>query len=108
MDPKEILGVTIKFQNLEISANDFPERMDWNSAEKLCQELGEGWRLPTKKELQLLFNNQEEIGGFTRLDYWSSTEGTDAEFAWYKNFFKGGNSKYKKFLCRVRAVRDLV
>ena len=108
MNQQEIIGNAVKFQNLEIAENDFPNQMDWPSAINVCTQLGEGWRLPTKKELQQMFKNQEKIGGFTRLDYWSSTEGVNTELAWFKNFFKGENATFKRFSCRVRAVRDIV
>ena len=63
------------------------------------------WRLPTKYELNLMYNARSTIGNFAIFYYWSSTEyGTSN--AWVQNFFNGnqldddkGNAYY------VRAVR---
>lgn len=109
MEPLEIIGTPIKLKTIEVAQNDFPKDMDWNSAVEVCTQLGDGWRLPTKKELDQIFRNKETIGGFSRGDYWSSTENesTEFDFAWYKNFFKGGNFTFKNFTCSVRAVRDI-
>ena len=48
--------------------------MLWNDAVNACADLGNGWRLPTKYELNLMYLNKGKIGGFANLDYWSSTE----------------------------------
>ena len=48
MKPQEIIGNAVKFQNLEIAENDFPNQMDWPSAINVCTQFGEGWRLPSK------------------------------------------------------------
>ena len=41
---------------------------------KACAALGGGWRLPTKDELNILYENKDKIGGFASNNYWSSTE----------------------------------
>ena len=69
-----IIGKTIKIGNLEVAEKDFPEAMSWEDAKKSCEKLGDGWRLPTKDELNILCQNKDKIGGFTDTDYWSSTE----------------------------------
>jgi hypothetical protein len=58
--------------------------LTWNSAEEWCSELGEGWRLPTLRELKMingLLDNQDFIDGLFFADadeiiedgvYWSS------------------------------------
>ena len=33
--------------------------MTWNNAKIACEELGENWILPTKKELNILYLNKE-------------------------------------------------
>ena len=103
--PNSIIGIPIKFGNLEVAQNDFPKRMIWNDAKKACEALGIGWHLPTKDELTLLFNHKDIIGGFVDNHYWSSTEYAFI-FAWNQNFdtgkqFNGG--KVNEFY--VRAVR---
>lgn len=64
----------IKIDNLEIAEYDFRKRMNWEDAEKACNELGRGWRLPNKDELNFLLKNHHRIGNFTYWDYWSATE----------------------------------
>ena len=95
---------TIKIDNLEVMTEDLG-RMKWDEALRVCADLGDGWRLPTKEELNLLYENKEKIGGFASTNYWSSTE-YDNGNAWTQNFYNGGqyytnknNSPY------VRAVR---
>ena len=50
-----IIGKPIKIGKLEVAQNDFPKTMFWNDAVKACTDLGKGWRLPTKDELNLLY-----------------------------------------------------
>jgi hypothetical protein len=74
-DYKNIIGMPIKIGNIEVAQYDFPEKMNWQSANYACVSLGNGWRLPTKEELNILYFNKNKIGGFDALGpYWSSTE----------------------------------
>ncbi len=57
------ISSTIKIGNLEVMTEDLGE-MNWDDAMKACADLGDGWRLPTKDELNLLYENKEKIGGF--------------------------------------------
>ena len=45
---------TIKIDNLEVMTEDLEGRMTWDDAMKACADLGDGWRLPTKEELNIL------------------------------------------------------
>ena len=46
---------------------------------------GSGWRLPTRTELELIYNNRTEFGltGFENRNYWSSTLGTNTAWSQY-------------------------
>jgi hypothetical protein len=102
----EIIGTPTKIGNLEVAQNDFPNRMEWNNAVKACSELGNGWRLPTKNELNLMYGNRVKIGRFANNDYWSSTE-EDSDNAW-RQYFNGGSQALlfkKRGFANVRAVR---
>ena len=80
--------------------------MNWHEAIVACKKLGAGWRLPTKDELNMIYKNREEVGGFASNFYWSSTE-LDVNFAWFQYFFNGFQFKYSKDgNYYVRAVRD--
>tara|TARA_B100000963_G_C22129878_1_gene452857 strand:- start:92 stop:418 length:327 start_codon:yes stop_codon:yes gene_type:complete len=79
--------------------------MNWYDAKIACQKLGAGWRLPTIKELNMLFENKEEIGGFAHFIYWSSTQ-FDGNDTWLQSFHNGLQYYDNKDLnCYVRAVR---
>ena len=101
----KIIGKTIKIGKLEVAQFDFPNRLIWNDAKKACTGLGNGWRLPTKSELDLLYINKDKIGGFADDFYWSSTESSN-NYAWLVNFYIGYQDySDKKYIYNVRAVR---
>ncbi|MFZ9611058.1 MAG: DUF1566 domain-containing protein [Methylococcales bacterium] len=63
------------------------------------------WHLPSKTELQYLYNQKTVVGGFANSPYWSST-GFIVKYAWTQFFNFGGqniNNKINALL--VRAVR---
>ena len=64
------------------------------------------WYLPSKYELNLLYQQKAAVGGFAfGYYYWSSTEGSN-NGAWTQGFGGGTQSTYDKDLVnRVRAVR---
>jgi hypothetical protein len=98
---------TIKIDNLEVMTEDLEGNYTWDDAMKACADLGDGWRLPTKDELNLLYENKEKIGGFADIYYWSSTEYGNGLGAWHQ-FFYNGNQYFtnKDFgASYVRAVR---
>ena len=79
--------------------------------------MGDGWRLPTKDELNILYKNQKSIGGFDKFNaYWSSDENNDPDtihgkqgIAWSQTFYSGiqtelGKSSYR---CLVRLVKSI-
>jgi len=99
-----ILEQHLKF---EVYPKDLGEH-NWEDAKKVCEELGDGWRLPTKEELNLMYLNKNEIGGFAAAYYWSSSE-SNIYAAWSQFFSNGVQVNYfgKGFTYYVRAVRAL-
>lgn len=88
----------------------YPEDLgkhNWESTKKVCENLGDGWRLPTKEELHLMWLNRDNIGGFTNSSYWSSSERT-TNLTWYQ-IFRNGSQDYifKYYTYYVRPVRDV-
>ena len=82
-----IIGITKMLDNLEVAQNDF-NKMNWQDAKQACSKLGEGWRLPTKEEASILFQNKDRIGGFANIFYWSSTE-FNINDSWLQSFENG-------------------
>lgn len=100
------IGHPITLGNLEVAQNDLPKEINWNVATKECTNLGDGWRLPTKDELNTLYENKDKIGGFARNSYWSSSKCSGDEM-WYQSFINGGQASYgKKYKGSVRVVRS--
>ena len=95
-------------QHLEFEVH--PEDLgqySWNYAKIVCAELGDGWRLPTREELHLMWLNKDSIGGFAAAYYWSSSEYSNS-LSW-NQFFNYGNQYHsnKNYTYYVRAVRAL-
>ena len=92
-----VIGTSKKIGFIEIAEHDFTDLMNWEDAKKACGGLGSGWRLPTKGELNLLYANRSEIGGFKEFalySYWSSEGISDRPTkyywnAWAKHFSQG-------------------
>jgi uncharacterized caspase-like protein len=64
------------------------------------------WFLPSKDELNLMYQNREVIGSFASEDYWSSSESLSL-IAWRQVFASGATrTNPKTYLIRVRAIRD--
>jgi len=78
---------------LEVSDN--LGMMNWHEAKIACKKLGPGWRLPTKDELNMFYENKQEIGGFAINYYWSSTE-NDFNLAWFQDFLDGYQANLTK------------
>ena len=81
----QIIGTTYKLDSIEIAQYDLPTEVTWYNAKRECKELGKGWRLPTKEELDKIYNNKDLIGNFVNTNYWSSTE-YNSNYAWMQVF----------------------
>jgi hypothetical protein len=107
-DYVKIIGKPIKIGNLIVAEYTFPTSMIWDDATKACRELGKGWRLPTKVELNILFKNKNKIVGFVDKFYWSSTEVDGVNVVWLQYFGFGDGEQFllnKNDPNYVRAVR---
>jgi hypothetical protein len=108
---KNIIEVSGTKNKIEIDSKSISEQLNWDDAKKACEKLGEGWRLPTNKELyDIYFASQimgEKIGDFVIGDYWSSTEISEY-FACSIEFESGveDDDVHKENEYYVCAVRD--
>jgi hypothetical protein len=63
------------------------------------------WFLPSKDELNLMYEQKDVIGGFGNFDFWSSSESANDK-AWSQSFLNGTNySDAKNIQWHVRAIR---
>jgi uncharacterized repeat protein (TIGR02543 family) len=92
-----------------------PYRKKTDYAAKVCADLVmtkdgilyDDWFLPSKDELDLMYQNLREnnLGGFSDELYWSSSE-YDFYFAWIQDFSNGfQDDSYRHYGFRVRPVR---
>lgn len=105
---KKVVGTPIQIENLEVAEFDFPEKMSWIDANYgACRKLGDGWRIPNKEELNILYQNKDDIGGFDGESYWSSSV-LFKNSVYFQNFIDGNqdyNDKSEEHT--VRAVRSI-
>jgi uncharacterized repeat protein (TIGR02543 family) len=98
-----------------INPTDYSEYNDGTVAAKVCSEYSvvngettyDDWFLPSKDELDLMYNNLEVygLGGFSGFPYWSSSEHYN-NHAWSQYFYNGDqSSNLKNVEIRVRPVR---
>lgn len=92
--------------------DDAPLTVRWEEAMEFAAAFrGHGhknWRVPTKAELNVLFNNRAVVGGSDFAGwYWSSTEHPDhADEAWLERFSDGNRHwLYKTNVASLRCVR---
>ncbi|MFW5768058.1 MAG: DUF1566 domain-containing protein, partial [Bacteroidota bacterium] len=63
------------------------------------------WYLPSKNELNAMYEQKDTLGSFENYAYWSSTEAGENE-AWVQNFDNGNQSAYlKSTSAYIRCVR---
>ena len=100
---------TITEETMQVAKEDFPDLMDWHDAMSACAGLGNGWRLPSKDELNAMYEqlHKQGKGNFKNTWYWSSSQ-VNSGGAWGVNFGTGGvNYGTKNGNYQVRAVRAL-
>ena len=103
----QIIGTTYKLDSIEIAQFDLPTEVTWYNAKRECKELGKGWRLPTKDELDRMYNNKDLIGNFINTNYWSSTE-YNSDYAWMQVFIHRSIAiTLKEGHINARAVRSI-
>lgn len=111
-----IIENPISGDRIKVAIQDFERIMDWEDANVACRSLGNGWRLPTKLELNLMYKQLylKGLGAFRVGDryayYWSSEERDSYKSKAYFFRFDHEGKHYhhwKSSNCYVRAVRTL-
>ena len=78
-------------------------------AAKIARDLVLGgqkdWFLPSKNELERMYNQKRIIGHFSSVYYWSSSENGDAAWAEYFNYGLQGDF-YKDYAFYIRPIRS--
>jgi hypothetical protein len=91
----------------EIAHKTSEVRGNWHDANEHCKSLGEGWRLPTLGELDLIYNGNND---FEKYCYWAIDSHTlFPNFAWGMYMSNGktyDDTKHYGFHYS-RAVRDI-
>ncbi len=99
---------------LVAALQDQSSSVSWYEANDVCNDpvLHEAsgkeftdWRLPTKRELDLMYNQKAAIGAFANFVYWCSTE-FDELNVWGQFFANGGQDKLaRNNTLYIRSVR---
>jgi hypothetical protein len=108
------IGSTYDLGQFEVAENDFEDAMVWGDANDECKKLGEGWRLPTLSELNIMYQNKDKIGHLTKGVYWGCSSGyigrgsfDGVGFSYYKRFDDGEQGELPNYSTfGVRAVRS--
>lgn len=105
-----IIGKTTTIGKLEIAEFDLPGSMILAVAKGACIRLGEGWRVPTIEELDIMYGRRVEIGGFTNANYWRVFPygtGFRYDFLNFKENMRATPTNMNFSNGRVRAVRTI-
>jgi hypothetical protein len=106
---------TVKVGNLEWQADVPDEEFTWGEAKAYAASLGDGWRLPTVRELLSLVDYETHNPACSVFPdcpsewFWSSSPVSgNTAYAWRVNFYNGyTNSNGVSNAYRVRCVRSL-
>ena len=88
---KSVIRKTYNLNGLEIAQFDFLDPMTYDEAVIACSKLGEGWRLPTKEEMEEINENKDMLGGFISLIYVSD----NSKFSTDNNVYYWISSSYE-------------
>ena len=66
-----------KSAHYTVAETDYPKELGWDDANKATSSIGEGWRLPSKEELNEIYLNKEKFNIKSDGAYWSSSETED-------------------------------
>ncbi|MGL4346564.1 MAG: DUF1566 domain-containing protein [Chitinophagaceae bacterium] len=106
------LAIFVVVDDIAIKKGDEKDGVKrWNDAVEQCKTSRTGgyddWRLPTKEELNIMYNKKHIIGNFSPVSYWSGTEDGSTR-AWAHYFPNGSqNSTPKTIGYYIRCIRNI-
>lgn len=91
-----------------ILGEESPKKLKWQAALAWAAKVGNGWRVPTRREQALCWANVPEL--FQQEWYWSCQQYEGyADCAWAQFFGYGSQLNYHKDTeCRVRLLRSVI
>lgn len=104
------------YKRFAVHSTDSSISSNWSDAFTHCSDIGAGWRLPTQRELMLmwilkgqLYYHGTGFNIFSESYYWSATE-VNTRNAKGMNFRYGSmeNDSYKTDYVRVRCILDMI
>jgi hypothetical protein len=107
---KVYLGNVIRIDNLEIAEFNHPNQIQWDSAISISNNLGNGWRLPSLDELNLIFSSKLKLHDFDDMPYWSINKYLydTSNLIWTFNINSGHKEYFnKRTHLNVRFVRNV-
>ncbi len=96
-------------KKIQIDQSDFAKQLNWSTAKLKCEEIGEGWRLPTLSELEEIFENKEQynFANYGYWTYWSIEELNEEESLSFSGVEGNITTHLKTSNNYVRAVRNI-
>ena len=94
---------------IQITQNDFTDQLNWSTAKLKCEEVGEGWRLPSISELEEIFENKEQynFANYGYWTYWSIEELNEEESLSFSGVEGNITTHLKTTNNYVRAVKNI-
>jgi hypothetical protein len=84
--------------------------VDWYEAINYCKLLGNGWRLPSRDELKIIYNSDNDLN--ENSTYWSATRGNNDRLAFNQSMYNGdqfiSDKSFSSNEYRVRPIRDII
>lgn len=90
--------------DFDVAENDCPKYISWNQAENLANQMGEGWRLPSKSEIELL-KEFKLVFGLDKRVYWTNEINGNMAFSKSFKWYLSSRFVVKQSTCGVRFVR---